>query len=294
MLHFGEEIYCSLTVMPLDGLREGLRREDCDATSVGEKVPLQSGIDYDLQLEGSVPVQVLLDDHLAAVQRLGTDIRCLLGAGPEHNLLRLHSPVLGHPDHIAEPFLGIEVTHGNVSASLRGLLNGDDAVEGEVDHLALPRPPPEDEPPVAELLEDISGKDEGAGLRIAEAPVAEQYGTLTGDGVVQGHQVVQSNKGVVLLEPYHRALLVTGCADVVLEPSDDVLYAGKGGETAQLLEDCHGFGQELGVLAAQGHVGDAVVRVLVGVVPVLPDDDGGVVPQLVGAHHLDVRLHGSP
>ena len=51
--------------------------------------------------------------------------------------LRFHRPVLGHPDHIAEPFLGIEVTHGDVSASLRSFLNGDDAIEGEVDHLAL-------------------------------------------------------------------------------------------------------------------------------------------------------------
>ena len=102
---------------PLEGLRERLRREDCDAAPVGEKVPLQLGIDYDLQLESGVPVQVLLDDHLAAVQRLGTDIRCLLGAGPEHNLLRLHSPVLGHPDHIAEPFLGIEVDTVPKSAS---------------------------------------------------------------------------------------------------------------------------------------------------------------------------------
>ena len=185
--------------MPLDGLRERLRREDGDAASVGEKVPLQFGIDYDLQLEGSVPVQVLLDDHLAAVQRLGTDIRCLLGAGPEHYLLSFHCPVLGHPDHIAEPFLGIEVTHGNVSASLRGLLNGDDAVEGEVDHLALSRPSPKDEPPVAELLEDISGKDEGTCLRISETPVVEQDRALPGYGFIQGHQVVQSHQGVVLL-----------------------------------------------------------------------------------------------
>lgn len=33
--------------MSLDGLRERLRREDGDAASVGEKVPLQFGIDYD-------------------------------------------------------------------------------------------------------------------------------------------------------------------------------------------------------------------------------------------------------
>ena len=269
--------------MPADGLREGLRREDCDATPVGEKVSLQLGIDYDFQLEGGVPFHVLLDDHLTSVQRLGPDVWSLLRAGPEHDLLRLHCPVLGHPYHVTEPFLRIEVAHGDILASLRCLLHGDDAVQGKVYHLRLSLPAPEDEPAVAELLEGISGKDEGACLRIPETPVAEQERSLPGYGFIQGQQVVQPHQRVVLLEPYHRTLLVTGRADVVLKPSDDVLYAGEGGKAAQLLENAYGLREELSVLTAQRDVGNAVVRVLIGVVPVLSDDDGGVVAQLVGA-----------
>ena len=150
-------------------------------------------------MEGGVPFHILLDDHLASVQRLGPDVWSLLRAGPEHDLLRHHGPVLGHPDHVTEPFLRIEVAHGDVLASLRCLLYGDDAVQGKVYHLRLSLPAPENEPAVAELLEDISGKDEGTCLRISETPVAEQDRALPGYGFIQGHQVVQSHQGVVLL-----------------------------------------------------------------------------------------------
>ena len=78
-------------------------------------------------MEGGVPFHILLDDHLASVQRLGPDVWSLLRAGPEHDLLRLHCPVLGHPDHVTEPFLRIEVAHGDVLAShiVEGLGNPD-------------------------------------------------------------------------------------------------------------------------------------------------------------------------
>jgi hypothetical protein len=46
-------------------------------------------------------------------------------------------------------------------------------------------------------------------------------------------------------------------------------------------------------LVGEGNVGDGVARVLVGVVLLVGDQDGGVVAQLVAAHQLQIHLHGA-
>lgn len=105
--------------------------------------------------------------------------------------------------------------------------------------------------------------------------------------------MVKPHQGIVPFEPDYRPAVVADGAHAVLQPSDDVLHPGEGGEAAELLEHTHCIRHHRRVLLSQRDVGDAVVRIVVCVVLVFLDDDGRVVTELVRAHHLDVPLDGA-
>lgn len=105
--------------------------------------------------------------------------------------------------------------------------------------------------------------------------------------------IFQADQRIVLLKVNDRAFLMSHGAHVVFQPPNDVFHSGEGGETAELLEYIHGVDHHCCILRCKRDIGDAVVRIRVSVVLVLLDNDGRVIAQLVGAHHLNIGLNGA-
>ena len=114
------------------------------------------------------------------------DVHALLPVCPELDAARRVADVLAHADDIIEEMLGIEV--GIVPIRYVHRLDALDAVEGKVVEHQVVGLRSEQEPAVAELLQQVGTEDELLGLPGIERLVHDAERLPVGNVVVQGIQ----------------------------------------------------------------------------------------------------------
>lgn len=131
-------------------------RQDFHPRTVTHEDGIHLVVDDDLDLEDTTAVVgILADEMLRGVHRLGLDVVALIVVGPELDAARKRtSQVLAHPNHVVKEVLSVKVRILAESDILGGR-DTHDAVQRQVEQLHLVVGAAEQEPAVAELLEQI-------------------------------------------------------------------------------------------------------------------------------------------
>ena len=116
---------------------------------------------------------------------------------------------------------------------------------------------------------------------------------LVGDIVVQGVEQTDSLQVGHAVEMDDGLAVVAADGQFVLQAADHICHFGELSEVLQLPEHVDRLLHHLIVVLRHRHVHDGIVAVGIAVILVVIHLDGGIVPKFVGAHHLDVALHGA-